>query len=130
VANITLDTLKPKTAKLNITHPATGETMFALPDGTEVPFIIYVVGRNSPQWANFMKKMHSTTTQIDVRSKVVPEALEFAASLIVGWEDNGIIDEPYSPEAALSLIKNTDNIWLLGQIQNFFLDESNFFGKT
>jgi hypothetical protein len=130
MANITTKALKPQTGALHITHPGTGELVFELPNGNKVPFIIYMVGRNSPQWVTFMKKMHLTSTQIDIRSKVLDEAHDFAAALIIGWEDNGIIDEHYSPEAALSLIKNPDNVWLLGQIQNFFLDEANFFVTT
>ena len=63
-------------------------------------------------------------------SRISDEAHEFVASLITGWKDNGAIDEVYSQEAALSLISNPENIWLLEQLQAFLLDEANFFLKT
>jgi len=146
MANITIKQLKPIQGILRIKHPIlktkvldvnTGlETeesvdIFPLPDGTEGPLELYLVGRNSKQWADFMKSLKSVgADQKDIFSKISDEAHIFVSSLIVGWLNNGAIDEPYSPEAALDLISKPENIWIIEQIQSFLLDESHFFLTT
>lgn len=127
MASITLSSLKPTTATLQVKHPVTGETEFELPDGSMGPLELYVVGRNSPQWVQIITELKKNAEGYDVFSKISEDAHKFLASLIVGWKDNGAIDTPYSYDEALSLIKNPDNIWLVDQLQQFILEEKNFF---
>lgn len=146
MANIQINTLKPQIGKLKIKHPTqfneeiteSGEkiqvpiTEFDLPDGSKGPLELHIVGRNSKQWLDFMRKIKASGAQEkqELFSKITEEAHEFVASLIVGWLDNGAIDEPYSKEAAVDLISNPANIWILEQIQVYILDETNFFLKN
>lgn len=132
MANITIETLKPKIGTIQIKHPVTGVKEFDLPDGSKGPLEIQMVGRNSTQWLDFMKKIANINKEgkVELFSKISEESHEFVASLIVGWTNNGAIDEPYSAEAAISLITNPLNIWILEQLQAFLLEEQNFFLVT
>jgi hypothetical protein len=129
MANIQIKELKPQVATVLIKHPITGETIFDLPDGTKVELKIYMVGRNSKQWLEFMRSLKSnvSTAKEDLFSRISDSATEFVASLIVGWSNNGSIDVPYSPEAAKELLSQPENIWLLEQLQEALLNETNFF---
>jgi hypothetical protein len=104
---------------------------FDLPDGTQGPLELYIVGRNSPQWLEFMKKIKSSAQKeyVDIFSLIEKEGKEFVASMIVGWLDNGAIDTPYSNEAAFEILSNPENLWIVEQIQKFIIDERNFFLK-
>jgi hypothetical protein len=157
MASIQIQTLKPQIGKLKIKHPFnfTEEfipevkdldgnviteaqlikhpiTEFDLPDGSKGPLEIWLVGRNSQQWLDFMRKIkaNGSNEKSDLFSKITEEAHEFVASLIVGWLDNGAIDVPYSKEEAFNLISSPDNIWILEQLQVYILDETNFFLKN
>ena len=127
---IAIKNLIPQVCKLSIKHPVTGETEFPLPDGSTGPLEIWLVGRNSVEWFNFIKKLKDGNSTADLFSKVAQEAQELIASLIVGWLDNGAIDNTYSKENALELISNPQNVWLLEQLQAALLEESNFFLMT
>lgn len=104
---------------------------FDLPDGTKGPLEFYVVGRNSKQWYEFMKVLKSTgkAEKAELFNIISEQAPSFMASLITGWTNNGAIDTPYSPEEAVSLISNPENLWILEQIQAFVIQERNFFLK-
>lgn len=129
MAKITLEALKPHVAKIKIAHPITGETEFALPDGKMVPLEIHLVGRNSKQWLDFMRSIQTQAddTRESLFSKINDQSREFVAALIVGWTDNGALNEKYSPESALELVSDPDNIWILDQLQAAIITESNFF---
>lgn len=140
MAKIQIETLKPQIGTLRIKHPVLTKInedgieepidLFPLPDGTEGPLELYVVGRNSQQWFDFMKKLKDMGGDSkDILSKISNEAHEFVSSLIVGWKDNGALDTKYSKEEALSLVKNPENIWIIEQLQVFILNETNFFLK-
>lgn len=126
---INITSLQPKQGKLIVKHPITGDQYFDLPDGEKVQFILYIVGRNSPQWLEFMKKINEKggLTQGELFSRISDSAKEFVANQIVGWEDNGALKVPYSPEKASELINDPHNNWLMEQIQAFLVDETNFF---
>jgi hypothetical protein len=128
---INISSLQPKQGKLIIKHPVTGETFFQLPDGEKVQLILYIVGRNSPQWLEFMKKINAKggLEQGELFSRISENAKSFVANQIVGWEDNGALKEPYSPEKAEELINDPHNNWMMEQIQTFLIDETNFFFK-
>ena len=132
MANIQIKELKPQVATVLIKHPVTGETEFLLPDGNKVNLEIQMVGRNSKQWLEFMRKIksHDSNTKEELFSKITNSATEFVASLIVGWADNGAIDVPFSPEAAKELLAQPENIWMLEQLQEALLNETNFFLAT
>jgi hypothetical protein len=129
MAKIIIEALKPQVAKVKIAHPITGDTEFALPDGTLVPLEIHLVGRNSKQWLDFMRSIQTNAedTRESLFSKINDASRDFVAALIVGWTENGALNEPYSPESALELVSDPDNIWILDQLQNAIITESNFF---
>jgi len=126
---INIESLQPKKGKLIIKHPITGNDLFKLSNGEEVQFILYVVGRNSPEWLDFMKKINAKggLEQGELFSRISDNAKEFLANQIVGWEDNGALKEKYSPEKALELVSDPHNNWIIEQIQSFLIDETNFF---
>ena len=106
-------------------------TDFDLPNGEKGPMEIHLVGLYSKEWKDFIKDFRDLgKTGEELFSRIAPDALKFAASLIVGWLDNGAIDEPYSADGALELISNPENMWLLEQIQQEVIDQSNFFLKN
>jgi hypothetical protein len=128
---INIKQLKPQIFKLKIKHPVTGETEFSLSDNDKekVSLEIHIVGRNSKQWLDFMKtlKLSSNDTKEEIFSRVTETAREFVSSLIVGWTNNGALSEEYSAEAALKLISDGDNVWILEQIQEAIINDANFF---
>lgn len=146
MANIQIETLVPCTGTIRIFHPTQKElvkhedgtetlepiTLFPLPDGTEGPLELYVVGRNSQQWISYLKKLkvdYKEGKDIDVLSLITQESHKFIASMIIGWLNNGAIDAPYTQEDALELVANPNNYWLLEQIQQYIVDETHFFLK-
>ena len=64
---INIKSLQPKVGKLIIKHPVTGETEFELENGEKVQLILHVVGRNSQQWVDFMKKINESGRSITRR---------------------------------------------------------------
>ena len=116
--------------------------VFPLPDGSIGPLEIYLVGRNSKQWLDFMKEIKKMSKKgegvdistgvmdLDLMDRISDKSREFMASLIIGWLDNGALDAEYTPDEALELVSNAENIWLLEQMQEFVLVESNFFLTT
>lgn len=131
MARILAKSLVPKIGKLHI-KDVFGNTEFELPNSGTGPLELHIVGRNSQQWLDIIKKIkdNSIDNEADLWSKTSKDAVEFASSLIVGWEDNGLIDVPYSKEEALNLVSNPDNIDILQQIQEFIMDSTNFFLKN
>lgn len=127
---IAISQLIPQVCKLQIKHPVTGETEFPLPDGSTGPLEIWLVGRNSKEWFDYIKKIKDSNQEVEIFSKVSKDAHELMSRLIIGWLDNGAIDNQYSKENALDLISNPQNIWLLEQLQSALIDEANFFLKT
>ena len=66
-------------------------------------------------------------SQGELFSRISDSAKEFVANQIVGWVDNGALKEPYSPEKSLQLISDPANNWIMEQVQQFLIDETNFF---
>ena len=129
MAKILIPALIPQVHKVIIKHPVTGETTFQSLDGSEVQLIIHVVGRNSNQWLDFMRelKVSGSDDRNELFSRISEKSREFVAKLIVGWDENGAINESYSEEAALKLLMDANNTWILEQLQASILDENNFF---
>lgn len=124
---INIESLVPKSKLVIIKHPVTGETEFDTLDGKRVQLEIEIVGRNSSQWLDFMKGFQSTGNRDELFSRINDQSREFIASLIVGWTDNGALKEPYSDDKAIELVSNPENTWLLEQLQEALIDETNFF---
>lgn len=126
---IAIKSLQPKSANIIIKHPVTNETEFELESGEKVQLILHIVGRNSSQWLDFMKAMTDKggLSQGELFSRISDNAKAFVANQIIGWEDNGALKEPYSKEAAEKLINDPENNWLMEQVQEFLINESNFF---
>lgn len=87
---INISSLQPKIGELIIKHPVTGETEFEIPNGEKVQFILHIVGRNSPQWLDFMTKIQAKggLEKGELFSRISENAKEFVANQIVGWVDN------------------------------------------
>lgn len=126
---INIKSLQPKSANLIIKHPITGDTEFELDSGEKVQLVLKVVGRNSQQWLDFMKAMTDKggLSQGELFSRISDNAKSFVANQIIGWHNNGALKEPYSKEAAEKLINDPENNWLMEQVQEFLINESNFF---
>lgn len=126
---INIKNLVPKTGTLIIKHPVTGETEFSLDSGEKVQLILHIVGRNSQEWLDFMKKINEKggLDKGELFSRISDNAKSFISNQIVGWDDTGALKEPYSKENAEKLINDPKNSWLMEQIQEFLLDEANFF---
>lgn len=129
MTKILIPSLVPQVAKIKIKHPLTGETEFELADGTNVELEIHVVGRNSKQWLDFMKelKVKGGDDRDELFSRISDSARQFVSRLIVGWTDNGALNESYSVEAAEELLMDPSNTWIMEQLQEAILTESNFF---
>lgn len=133
MTNITIKELVPQIGKYKVKHPITDQTEWVLPDGSTGPLEIWLVGRSSKKWLDFMKttkEANKDVTTTELFSRVTDVARDFLAEMIVGWLDNGAIDTSYSPENARDLVNDPNNIWLLEQLQSFVLTESNFFLMT
>lgn len=115
--------IQPKSGEFIATHPVTGSTNFEKEDGTTVQGKFTVVGSSSKEFYNYI----SGKSTHDVLTTKGDETGEMLASLIIGWEDTNFIDEPYSPEAALELMNDPNNLWLRHQLKDFMEDQANFF---
>ena len=88
--------------------------------------IFTVVGTSSKEFYNYI----NTHNQFGVLTTGNEDTTaEMLASLIVDWEDNGFISDPYSPEVALEMLEAPENLWLRSQLKLFMEDTANFFGN-
>ena len=107
-------------------HPVTGEEYFEKEDGSMIQGIFTVVGTSSKEFYNYI----NTHNQFGVLTTGNEDTTaEMLASLIVDWEDNGFISDPYSPEVALEMLEAPENLWLRSQLKLFMEDTANFFGN-
>jgi hypothetical protein len=107
------------------------EDTFTLPDGSRVQGILHIVGRNSKQYMDaiktIMKKGIPSSQSLD---RLADDKTTMLASYIVGWDDTGLFNLQYSPDEAYNLISNPEMFWLREQIDQFIMDDTNFFLKT
>lgn len=124
--------LKQKVSKMLVSHPTwkqgdDGARQYKLPthDGKECEFALHLVGQHSPQ---FMKASREAIRNRGDDWGVLDlddENTHILSQCIVGWDDTGFIDEPFSPEGALQLL--TDNKWIADQVQVAIADKQSFF---
>lgn len=134
MSSITLEQFKPKIGKLKIKHPVTGETTFQLPNGEECEGILHIVGQYSDEFINASKimanefeiysKSDNKDSALDTINNIKTEML---SKCILGWDDTGFFDTKYSPDEALDLLSQNNNMWLVDQVQKFTLVQANFF---
>lgn len=115
---------KPKAATYIIKNPVKMATdpdyeWFETEDGTKIQGKIQLVGRNSKQFKDYIKKISDNSETLDYK-KVIAE-------LIIGWEDTGFFDAPFSAEKVQELITDPNDDWLVEQLVTFSVDNSNFF---
>lgn len=115
---------KPHAASYIIMNPAKELddptlTFFETEDGEPIQGILKMVGRSSKEFRDYFDSIQSDFAQYD--------PTEVLASMVVGWEENGFFDVPYSKEAALELVKDENNKWLMDQLAAFNNKASNFF---
>lgn len=118
--------ITPTQGKFTARHPVTGDTEFEKADGTTVQGIFYVVGSSSKEFYNYIngKRAYDILQESDG-----DDTGEMLAALIVGWDDTGFVDVPYSKEEALDMMNSPENLWLRQQLKDFMEDQSNFFAK-
>lgn len=119
--------LKPQVGKLILTHPGTGELYFDNGKGEKIQGILHIVGTSSVEFRNAMKSIMPSSFVDFIQGKDDDTESRLMASCIVGWDDTGFILEPYSPQNAIDLIMDPQNLWIKVQVKKFIEDQSNFF---
>ena len=126
--------LKVKKGILKLTNPITGGTEFDIEtdEGTkQVECVLHLVGSHSKEYFNFLKKARENGW--DIRKAFEPWNVEFnelIASVIIGWDDNGAFNTPWSAEAAREVILAEGNEWIIEQISTFLFESANFFTQS
>ena len=120
--------LQPKTSTFIPRHPVTGETNFGTEENPiEGSFI--VAGVNSREFYDTINAL-SQEEEIGTNSEFGRRTL---AGCIVGWETSEFYtddnDNPieYSQDAAIELVTNNDNLWIINQLRRYVEDSANFF---
>jgi len=133
MANLNVGELRPKTHLFKIKHPATGETLFEVPDGEstkQVEGLIELVGVNSKEfYAASRKLLRDKNLHDGDIFELEQDNIDALCTCIVGWEDNGFFDETFTLKGAIELLSNPENSWLKDQIQEAVLEKANFFRK-
>lgn len=114
--------IKPHTSKFRPLHPATNENAFTKGKKKIKPYI-ELVGSNSSEFYNCVKAEDA----IDILQEEDNSTARLVAACIVGWDKSGFIDEPYSKEAALEIMLDPNNLWLLNQLKEHIAQTANFF---
>jgi len=130
MAMINIGDLNPQLMKMKVEHPFTGDTTFQNSKGEDIEGIIHIKGVYSKEYTDVFDAIIGNKNVID---PTITEARENDITLliacVVGWDDNGFIDKPYSPEEADALLRNPEYKWLAEQISNYIKESSNFFGR-
>ncbi len=114
--------ITPHEGKFIVINPVTNEDFFVQEDGSHLQGIFNIVGSSSKQFYEAVNNIgaYKALTEEESGNKIL-------AAMIVGWEDNGFIEEQYSVEEALNLINDPANRWIVGQLQEYVNDQRNFF---
>ncbi len=113
--------IQPHEGTFYAKHPVTGKDVFDNGD-KEIQGIFKVVGSSSKEFYDVVNQTDSHLILSEISS-----ADKLLAALIIGWDDTGFIDDPYTPEGALELITAPENLWLKLQLKDFVETQSNFF---
>lgn len=115
----TLKDLLPHDSQLQLVHPTMGE------------LDVYLTMRGF--YSDTVR--HSVERAVELSNKQASkEECELAmnqalANAIVGWSDDEFFGEPCTYKAALELMTNPLNHWVKKGVQDFLLDQRNFFRK-
>lgn len=122
--------VKPQVAKMKLINPGTDEPLFTVEKEGETKLVecsLHVVSRFSKQFRDAKRKMLEKNKGHMSLDAIEEENTFMLAALVVGWDDTGVIDEPYSPEGALELLTNPENGWIVEQLNVFTMEKEHFF---
>lgn len=113
MASITLNTLKPRVHRAVIRHPVSGE---------ETPLVFHLrLPEGSIEYRSRLKEYSERGNITD------EEMIQLVALTVVGWDDNGSIDEPYSEEGCLHLLSQPENLFIATQLYLHSSNRANFY---
>lgn len=118
--------IQDKKVELVVKNPIDDTDTF-LVNGEEKQLKLYLVGPKSKAFIDAVvsQDLDKFKADADERRNLVKVRIATLAALVNGWDDNGIVDEPYSPEGAFELLWNTP--WLADQVQEKVVEMTSFF---
>lgn len=118
-----LNNLRPQVTEMEIQDPA----------GNPTGVVFSLIGKDTKQFRDKFKSIVKTNTakktkEVDLDSLEEQNA-ELLATSIVGWKGltEGGVEVPYSPDKALSIIKDPELAFIKEQVEEFIQDRKNFF---
>jgi len=130
MTSINVEELVPHPTTMKLMHPVTGETTFKNDKDEDVEGVLTVVGHFSQEFYDaIFTYMDNDQPKGSVVDHLDEQTVKMTAACVIGWEDNGFFDEPYSKEGIEGIMLDPRFRWVTNQVREFVADKAHFFSK-